>query len=168
MSSTLMPQLPNKSHHYKATIRWTGNRGEGTSSYRAYDRSHTITGDGKIPIEASSDPQFRGDKTKYNPEDLLVASISGCHLLTYLHMCAVAGVIVVDYVDEATGTMMEDPDGGGHFTEIMLNPVVTVKDASMVEKANALHTKAHELCFISRSVNFPVRHSPICKVVEPN
>ena len=153
-----------KQHHYQLTVQWTGNNGTGTSGYRNYERSHSIIAENKVEILASSDPVFRGDKTKYNPEDLLVASISACHLLSYLHLCAVNGVVVVDYEDHATGTMEETADGGGHFTEITLHPVVTVTDASMIEKANALHEGANKVCFIAASVNFPVHHKPICKV----
>ena len=153
-----------KQHHYQLTVQWTGNNGTGTSGYRNYERSHSIIAENKVEILASSDPVFRGDKTKYNPEDLLVASISACHLLSYLHLCAVNGVIVVDYSDHATGTMEETADGGGHFNEITLHPVVTVTDASMIERANGLHEGANKVCFIAASVNFPIHHKPICKV----
>ena len=153
-------------HNYAVTIQWTGNTGEGTSNYRAYERSHTIIADNKIAISASSDAAFRGDKTKYNPEDLLVASLSSCHMLSYLHLCAEAGVIVTDYIDNATGIMVETANGGGHFIEVLLNPMVTVAQGSMVSKANELHIKAHELCFIASSVNSPVSHMPLCKIAE--
>jgi organic hydroperoxide reductase OsmC/OhrA len=156
----------NSQHNYTITIKWTGNTGEGTSNYRAYERSHTIIADNKAAISGSSDPVFRGDKTKHNPEDLLVASLSACHMLSYLHLCAVAGVIVIDYIDNATGTMVETPDGGGHFTEVTLNPIVTVTESSMVVKANELHKKANELCFVANSVKFPVHHGPTCKTVD--
>lgn len=154
-----------RSHTYNLTITWTGNKGTGTSDYRAYDRNHIIRADNKIEIPGSSDPAFRGDKTRYNPEEFLVSALSTCHMLSYLHVCVMNGVVVTGYVDHATGTMAETADGGGHFTEVTLNPVVTVKDASMVAKANELHHKAGELCFIARSVNFPVRHNPT-SVVE--
>lgn len=147
-------------HHYKATIQWTGNRGTGTNGYRNYDRDHTISIDHKPVIMGSSDPAFRGDKSKHNPEDMLVSSLSACHMLYYLHLCADAGVVVMDYKDEATGLMKETPNGGGRFVEVVLNPVVTVADGSMLEKADQLHEKAHELCFIANSMNFPVKHNP--------
>jgi organic hydroperoxide reductase OsmC/OhrA len=150
-------------HHYKLTLKWTGNKGDGTSGYRSYERSHSILIDGKIEIPASSDPAFRGDKTKHNPEELLVSALSSCHMLSFLYECAKAGVVVIDYVDHATGTMVETPDGGGHFTEVTLNPIVTVTENSMVDMANQLHKKASELCFIANSVNFPVHHKPMCK-----
>ncbi len=151
-----------REHNYNISITWTGNRGTGTSDYRAYDRNHTIQAVDKAEIAGSSDPAFRGDKTRYNPEEFMVAALSTCHMLSYLHVCVVNGVVVTDYKDNATGTMAETPDGGGHFTEVMLNPVVTVKDASMIDKANELHHKASELCFIASSINFPVKHSPTC------
>jgi organic hydroperoxide reductase OsmC/OhrA len=152
-----------KQHSYKLTVKWTGNNGMGTSDYREFERSHSITAEGKPVIEGSSDPAFRGDKTKYNPEDLLLASLSSCHMLWYLHLCSTEGIVVTNYIDNATGTMAETPDGGGHFTEVTLNPVVIVTQKSMIEKANELHKKANELCFIANSVNFTVHHKPICK-----
>ncbi|MFB9840972.1 OsmC family protein [Mucilaginibacter ginsenosidivorans] len=153
-----------RSHTYNLTITWTGNRGTGTSDYRAYDRNHIIRAENKIEIPGSSDPAFRGDKTRYNPEEFLVSALSTCHMLSYLHVCVMNGVVVTGYIDHATGTMAETPGGGGHFTEVVLNPVVTVKDAAMVAKANELHHKASQLCFIANSVNFPVKHTPTCVV----
>lgn len=150
-------------HLYKATIRWTGNSGEGTINYRAYKRDHVISIENKADIFGSSDPAFRGDSTRYNPEDLLVSSLSACHVLWYLHLCAEAGVIVIDYVDHASGIMVETPDGGGHFIEVTLNPIVTIKEITMVDMANKLHKKASELCYIANLVNFPVYHNPITK-----
>ena len=152
----------NGQHNYQATIRWTGDKGTGTSGYAAYERSHVIIIENKTEIQGSADPTFRGDTSKHNPEDLLLASLSSCHMLSYLYLCAKAGVVVVDYVDTATGNMLVMPNGSGKFTEVMLNPVVTVTDNSMIENANELHGKAHELCFIANSVNFPVGHKPIC------
>ena len=153
-------------HHYQLAITWTGNKGTGTSGYKEFERSHSILIDGKATLLASSDPAFRGDKTKHNPEELLLASVSSCHMLWYLHLCAVAGVIVTDYTDQATGTMIETPNGGGRFTTITLHPIVIVQEADMIDKANSLHKKANELCFIANSLNFPVHHSPTCKVKE--
>lgn len=152
-------------HHYKLTTAWTGNRGQGTTGYRDYDRSHTISVNGKPDIACSSDTAFRGDATRHNPEDFLLASLSACHMLWYLHLCADAGVIVTNYVDEATGTLQESPGGGGRFAEVTLHPSVTVTDAAMIDKANELHHKAHEKCFIANSVNFPVKHEPTCKAI---
>ena len=151
-------------HRYRLQTRWTGNRGSGTSGYRDYDRTVTIEIDGKPPMLASSDKPFRGDPAKWNPEDLLVASLSECHLLSYLHACVQAGVVVVDYRDEASGLMVEDGRGGGRFAEVVLRPHVTVADASMTDAATAAHDQAHEWCFIANSVNFPVRHEPSIEV----
>lgn len=153
-----------RQHHYQLTINWKGNKGTGTSGYRDYERDYSILSENKVEILASSDAAFRGDKTKYNPEDLLVASISACHMLSYLHLCAVNGVVVVEYADHASGTMEETADGGGHFNEITLNPTITVTEASMIEKANALHEAANKICFIAASVNFPVHHKPVYHV----
>jgi len=153
-------------HYYKTTITWTGNLGKGTSEYRAYKRSHIISVDGKPEIPGSSDPAFRGDRTMYNPEELLLASISSCHMLWFLHLCSESGVVVVGYTDTATGTMEEISNGSGRFTEVILYPKVTVTDQSMIDKANELHHKANELCFIANSVNFPIYHKPVCEVTH--
>jgi organic hydroperoxide reductase OsmC/OhrA len=150
-----------KQHNYSVSVKWTGNRGEGTSGYTAYDRSHSISVDGKPELLCSSDTAFRGDSTKYNPEDMLLASLSACHMLWYLHLCADAGIIVIDYSDHASGVMTEDP-AGGKFTEATLHPVVTITDEAMIPLANELHMMAHKKCFIANSVNFPVRHMPSC------
>ena len=151
-----------KQHTYSVATRWTGNTGKGTSGYRDYERANIISVANKPDIPGSSDPSFRGDPTRYNPEELLVASLSTCHMLWYLHLCAEAGVVVVDYVDQPTGIMVETPDSGGHFSEVTLFPVVVVTDQSMIEKANELHRQAHKLCFIANSCNFPVHHKPTC------
>jgi len=150
-------------HNYKATITWTGNEGKGTAGYREYQRSHIIDVEGKPEIPASSDPSFRGDKTRYNPEELLLASVSSCHMLWYLHLCSVNGVIVVEYIDQAKGVMIEATDGSGYFKEMTLYPKVIVSDESMIEKANELHHEANRMCFIANSVNFPIHHRPITR-----
>jgi organic hydroperoxide reductase OsmC/OhrA len=146
----------HKEHHYNAGVTWTGNKGTGTSASVDYDRSHTISVHGKPDILGSSDAAFRGDITKYNPEDMLVISLSVCHMLWYLHLCADAGVVVTAYHDQAVGTMTEVPGGGGHFTSVVLHPHITLVDISQAELADSLHAKAHEKCFIANSVNFPV------------
>ena len=147
-----------KQHHYEVQLSWTGNLGLGTSSYRAYGRDHEISAAGKPVLPGSSDPAFRGDPSRYNPEELLVASLSACHMLSYLHVCAVNGVVVMGYVDSASGVMEERPDGSGALTEVMLRPEVTISAESDSAKALSLHEEAHHLCFIANSVNFPVRH----------
>jgi organic hydroperoxide reductase OsmC/OhrA len=146
-------------HTYDTVVTWTGNRGTGTSGYRDYGRDHEVAAEGRPTIAGSSDPTFRGDPTRWNPEQLLVASLSQCHLLWYLHLCADAGVVVTDYVDHAHGTMAETGDGG-RFTEVVLRPQITVAEPAMVERAMSLHEAAHRACFIANSVNFPVRHEP--------
>ncbi len=152
----------NGQHNYSLTVKWTGNTGTGTSNYKEFERSHSIFVTNKIEILGSSDPAFRGDKAKHNPEDLLLASISACHMLWYLHLCAMEGIIVTNYIDNATGIMIETANGGGKFTEATLNPIVTITDISMTEKANEIHNKANELCFVANSLNFPVYHKPTC------
>lgn len=151
-------------HSYRTDLVWTGNTGSGTSGYRAYERAHEVSAPGLPALLGSADPAFRGDAARWNPELLLLAALSQCHLLSYLHVCAVNGVTVTGYTDQATGTMTQTADGGGHFTEAVLHPVVEVADAAMAEKAAALHADAHRLCFIAGSVNFPVRHEPTVTV----
>lgn len=157
-----------KTHHYQVEVKWTGNTGAGTANYRAYDRAHNISVAGKPMILGSSDPAFRGDPTRYNPEELLVASISTCHMLWYLHLCAAANIVVVDYWDNPTGTMTETDDGRGRFTEAILNPIVTITADSNVEQAEHLHEKAHHFCFIANSINFPVRCEPQLHIESSN
>ncbi|MEW1861410.1 OsmC family protein [Streptomyces sp. NPDC088194] len=147
-----------RQHTYRTELVWTGNLGTGTDSYRSYRRTHEVTAPGTPVIAGSADPHFRGDADRWNPEQMLLAALSQCHLLAYLHVCAVNGVVVTAYTDRADGTMAETSDGGGHFTEAVLRPEVEVADSAMAEKALALHERAHELCFIASSVNFPVRH----------
>jgi organic hydroperoxide reductase OsmC/OhrA len=149
-----------KEHTYRLTITWTGNTGNGTAGYRSYERSHIISADNKPDIAASSDPSFRGDGARYNPEELLVASLSGCHMLWFLHLCADQGIIITSYTDSPTGVMTETPTGRGKFKEVILNPVVGVSEASMLEMLAEIHEKAHQMCFIANSVNFPVRLRP--------
>ena len=146
-----------KEHQYVLKLTWTGNQGKGTSSYRAYSRDHEISADGKVIIAGSSDPAFRGDSSKYNPEELLLASLASCHMLWFLHLCSESGLVVTAYHDQPKGTMVETADGGGRFQEVCLYPVVTLIDANQGSMLEALHERAHELCFIANSVNFPVR-----------
>lgn len=148
-------------HTYEVFVAWTGNRGSGTSSYREYGRDHQVAAEGRPPIEASSEPLFRGDPARWNPELELTAALSQCHMLWYLHLCAVSGVVVTSYADDAHGAMEETDDGGGQFTEVVLRPRVTVSSAEMVDAAMRLHEEAHAKCFIARSVSFPVRHEPV-------
>lgn len=151
-------------HRYTAALTWTGDRGAGTADVRAYARDHEIRIEGKPALLASSDPAFRGDPARHNPEELLVAALSSCHLLWFLNLCAVAGVVVVGYEDHAHGVMVEEADGGGRFREVVLRPVVTVAAPGMRAAAEAQHERAHARCFIARSVNFPVRHEPSLRV----
>ncbi|MGW0436229.1 OsmC family protein [Micromonospora sp. NPDC003197] len=153
----------SRTHSYELTVDWTGAGDTGTINYRAYGREHEVTAPGLPPIPGTADPTFRGDPSRWNPEQLLVASLSQCHLLSYLSLCARSGVVVTAYVDNPIGTMTEIGDGGS-FTEVVLRPKVTVASVDQVEKATALHETAHEVCFIANSVNFPVRNEPIVLV----
>jgi len=148
-----------KAHRYTVTVKWTGNKGTGTSGYKAYERTHEISAGALKPaIPGSSDPAFRGDAARWNPEELLVASLSTCHQLWYLHLCSDAGIIVTAYVDHPEGVMEESPDGSGNFKSVVLRPEVTVAAGTDLAKARELHQVAHAKCFIARSVNFPVEH----------
>lgn len=152
-------------HEYRVGVEWLGNHGTGTSGYRDYGRQLVVRAEGKHDLAASADPTFHGDRDRWNPEELLVAALSQCHMLSYLHMAVRAGVVVTAYSDEAQGTMRQE-GLGGHFTEVVLRPIVTVADASMVDRAREAHAEAAEHCFIASSVNFPVRHEPTIVVAE--
>ena len=152
--------MADKTHLYEVALEWKGDRGSGTSGYTAYDRAHVLSVPGKPDIPGSSDPHFRGDAARWNPEELLVASLSACHQLWYLHLCATNGVTVVGYRDQASGEMVEHADGSGEFARVTLRPEVAIAPGSDVETALALHHQAARLCFIARSMNFPVEHAP--------
>ena len=151
-------------HTYKLKAVWKGNNGAGTSNVKKYDRSHTVSVEGKPDLHLTTDNPHVGDRSKLNPEDLLVASLSSCHMLSYLYLCAMEGVNITSYEDNATGLMIEKESGGGSFKEVTLNPVFTVSEQSMKAKALTLHHKAHEICYIANSVNFNVHCNPICNV----
>jgi organic hydroperoxide reductase OsmC/OhrA len=152
-------------HSYTLDVVWNGNRGTGTSGYRDYGREVTLSAGGKPDLLGSADPAFRGDASRWNPEELLVAALSQCHLLSYLHVAVLNDVVVTGYRDSPVGTMA--PAGiGGRFTSVTLRPVVTIVDADQVDLARRIHADASAACFIAASVNFPVRHEPTIEV-EP-
>jgi len=151
-------------HNYAVSVEWTGNLGTGTSDYRSYGRNNVITAEGKHPLEGSSDRPFRGDTSRWNPEELLLAALGQCHLLSYLHVAASHGIVVEEYTDASIGTMAQNRDGGGAFTSVTLRPRVTIS-AGDPELALALHAEASEKCFIAASMNFPVGHEPQIVVV---
>jgi organic hydroperoxide reductase OsmC/OhrA len=153
-----------REHRYTVEIEWTGNRDTGTSGYRAYGRDHVATAPGKPAIPGSSDPSFRGDAGRWNPEELLVVSLSQCHMLWYLHLASEAGIVVVEYRDVPEGVMAETADGGGRFVSVVLKPQIVLAEGSDPARAQALHHAAHEKCFIANSVNFPVGCEPGCTV----
>ncbi len=150
-----------KRHNYQIKVEWTGNEGKGTLNYKSYNRNHKIVADGKYDaINGSSDPSFLGDKSKYNPEDLFLSSLSSCHMLWYLHLCSVHKIIVTEYIDHAEGVMEETQNGSGKFTAVTLKPRVKITDKNKIEKANELHEQAHKMCFIANSCNFKIEHEP--------
>jgi organic hydroperoxide reductase OsmC/OhrA len=153
-----------KQHHYEVRVEWSGNQGAGTSTYRAYSRNHEITAPGKPAIPGSSDPAFRGDPARYNPEDLLVSALSACHMLWYLHLCADAKVVVTSYIDSAFGSMNEHADGSGEFSRVILRPQVVIAPGSDADVARAKHFEVHKYCCLARSVNFPVTCEPVIEI----
>jgi organic hydroperoxide reductase OsmC/OhrA len=154
-------------HRYQVQTVWTGNTGKGTANYRGYRRDHEIFGLSKqASILGSSDPVFRGDPTRYNPEELLVAALSSCHMLWVLHLCADAGITITHYSDEPLGLMTENPDGSAQFTEVTLRPMMKITDSRKISEAQALHHRAHEVCAIARSVNFSVLCTPTVVAAE--
>jgi organic hydroperoxide reductase OsmC/OhrA len=144
-------------HRYETSLTWADPAG--TADYRTYARQHEVAAPGRPVLVGSADRAFRGDPARWNPELLLLAALSECHLLSYLSFCARAGVVVTAYADRATGTMRQE-GMGGRFTEAVLRPRVTVAEPSMIAEAETLHGPAHEACFIASSVSFPVRHEP--------
>jgi organic hydroperoxide reductase OsmC/OhrA len=149
-----------KSHSYDVRVEWTGNTGVGTAGYADYRRDTVTTAGDKDGLLGSSDPNFRGDPARWNPEELLLTSLSQCHLLWYLDLVARAGVVVTDYVDEPSATMVLNSDGSGQFQRVVLRPSVTITDPDDRSRAMELHSRAHDMCFIARSVNFPVDCEP--------
>jgi organic hydroperoxide reductase OsmC/OhrA len=149
-----------KQHDFRSSITWTGNRGHGTKTYRGYDRTWDVDVPGKAAIHCSNDPQLGGDNAKMNPEDLLLSSLSGCHMLWYLHLASEAGIVVKAYRDEPLGHGETLPSGAGRFTSAVLRPEITVQRGADLQKAHELHHRVHEFCFIARSVNFPIHYEP--------
>ena len=151
-------------HEYSSRLIWDGNTGDGTATYAGYGRQYHIVVAGKPDITGSADPAFRGDAAKLNPEDLFVASLSSCHMLSYLALCSLKGIRVVAYEDDAKGTMTVDADGGGRFVEVVLHPTVTITDSGHVALALELHDLAHAQCFIASSCSIPIRHKPVVQI----
>ena len=158
------PSGKKNAHDYKARLVWDGNLGEGTSTYTGYGRRYRVQFDGKPDLKCSADPIFRGDADVYNPEDLFVASLSSCHLLSYLALCARSKINVVAYEDDASGTMLLKPDGSGAFESVTLRPIVTIAPGGDEKRAFELHETAHDMCFIAASVSIPVLHEPMIRI----
>jgi organic hydroperoxide reductase OsmC/OhrA len=150
-----------KQHQFRIITQWTGNLGTGTSAYAAYSRDHELTAPGKATRIAGSSAVARGDPSRFNPEELLIGALSACHMMWVLHLCADAGIVITEYSDEATGVMAEHPDGAGEFTRVVLNPRMVIADASRVQEAISIHDRAHHVCCLARSMNFPVEHHPV-------
>jgi organic hydroperoxide reductase OsmC/OhrA len=153
-------------HRYALDLRWTGNLGAGTTAFRAFTRDHDVSAAGLPTLLGSADPAFRGDPSRWNPEQLLVAALAQCHLLTYLWLAVQEGIVVTAYQDAPTGTMLAEPDGSGRFAEVTLRPTVTITAAADVDRAQALHDRVGDYCFIARSINFPLHHEPTTRTVD--
>lgn len=147
-------------HEYQSRVVWTGNTGQGTAHYRAYQRTWDVAVPGKPVIHCSNDPLLGGDPAKMNPEDLLLSALSACHMLWYLHYASEAGIVVTAYEDEPLGQGEIGPGGAGRFTAATLRPRVTVLPGTDLAAAEAIHHRIHAVCFIARSVNFPVSYAP--------
>ncbi len=147
-------------HRYTTSVGWTGDRGEGTASYRGYDRCWDIAIPGKPVIHCSNDPLLGGDAGKMNPEDLLLSALSACHMLWYLHYASDAGIVVAGYEDSPVGLGLVGKGGAGRFTAAILRPLITVRPGTDLDAATAIHHRIHEVCFVARSVNFPISHEP--------
>lgn len=147
-------------HDFSPTIRWTGNRGQGTSSYRSYDRKWQIETPGKPVIQCSNDPMLGGDPELHNPEDMLISALSACHMLWYLHLASNGGIIVESYEDCPVGYGETAPNGAGRFVAATLRPRVVVQAGTSLAQAEAIHGRVHQYCFIARSVNFPISYEP--------
>jgi organic hydroperoxide reductase OsmC/OhrA len=154
----------NKEHFYQIKTEWTGKEAAGNKNIRTYSRSHTISNNGKPDLHLTTDNAAVGDQSKLNPEDLLVSAISSCHMLSYLYVCSLEGIVITAYTDNAKGVMIENANGGGSFKEVVLNPICTVAEESMIDRAIELHHKAHEICYIANSVNFEVKCNPTCSI----
>ena len=153
--------MTGKTHEYAATLVWDGNTGTGTTSYDGYGRQYRLLIAGKPELRGSADPMFRGDGGVHNPEDLFLAAISSCHMLSYLALCARKRINVLVYEDHATAVMSFDSRGGGKFDEVTLHPKVTIADISQRDLALHLHEAAHEVCFIANSCSVPIRHEAV-------
>ena len=160
--------MSTREHKYQVTVRWTGSRGQGTADYTAYSRDHETTAarPEKPPILGSSDPAFRGDPARWNPEELFIAAVSACHKLWYLHLCSAAGVVITEYIDRASGVMAERAGGAGQFTSVTLQPEVMLSRSTDLEKARALHHDAHEKCFIANSIKTPITVEPVFRALD--
>ncbi len=151
-----------RDHHFKTLVTWAGNRGSGTMDYRSYERDFVVNADGKPELKGSSASVFLGDETAYSPEDLLLAAVSSCHMLWFLHLCADNNIVVLEYRDRAVATLAEHNDGSGHFSKIELYPEVVVSKNSNTALANKLHETANNMCFIANSLKSEIVFKPTC------
>jgi organic hydroperoxide reductase OsmC/OhrA len=157
-----------KEHRYDIKLKWTGNLGAGTKKYEGYSRDYIVSSEEKPDIKGSSESSFRGDDTRYNPEELLLSSISSCHMLWYLHLCSNHDIVVTSYHDHPVATMIEKDDGSGAFEQVVLRPEIVISEGSNKAMAKTLHNVAHKMCFIANSCNFEILQEPIIRVNAKN
>lgn len=143
-----------KEFSYSATVEWMGNDGSGTST-KTFGRDNELSTPNKPTIIGSAPSEFGGDGANWAPEDLFVAAISQCHMLTYLFLCFRAGIVVESYTDTAVGTLAIEGASGGHFSKVELRPAVTIS-AGDPRAADALHASASASCFVGNSVSCDV------------
>ena len=151
-----------KEHHYKLKVNWYGATDAGNENLRTYDRSHSVSLEGKPELHLTTDDGTVGDQSKLNPEELLVSAVASCHMLSFLYLCSRKKIVITSYEDNATGLLIERSKGKSGIEEVVLNPVFTVADDSMKEKAVEMHHTAHDFCYIANSVNFEIKCNPVC------
>ena len=149
-------------HLFKVALNWIKKEPQTDSSTRIYTKSHHISIEGKPDLEVSAAKAFKGDPNLYNPEDLLLSSLTSCHMMSYLYCCMQYKIEVISYQDHSEATLQVNPDGSGKIVKVDLFPEIIISNSSQIELALSLHKKANELCFIANSCNFPVYHHPKC------
>jgi organic hydroperoxide reductase OsmC/OhrA len=145
------------SNKFNVGLTWLSQNKNFT--YNEYSREYTIHAEGKPELIGTAAPEYKGSHEHYNPEDMLIASLSACHMLSYLALAANSKIQVLSYQDQAEGSLIKD-GMSMKFNEVILKPHVVISQDSDQEKALSLHDKAHHICFIANSVNFSVLIQP--------
>ncbi len=148
---------------FKVQAKWSSKNALDVS---INGKTHQVFIDDKSPLTVSAAKAFKGDETKYNPEDLLLSALASCHMMSYFYVCAQNGIELIDYKDEAVGVLELKADGSGAFTSVVLNPVVTISKSEMIDKAVSLHKEAHSICFIAHPCNVLISHTVLLQVTS--